>query len=352
MSVDLYEQYKDALRHGHMAIAAGDLEAALAAYRAAIALAPERASPHAGLGGALFRTGAFVDALASFDAALTRSPRHAEGLRGRAETLHALGRQTDAAETLDVLSATLEQAGRLGEACDATRRALDLAEQKARRRRFQELTRRLRLQAGDQVAEVLPALPTANRAMEPETGGPAMAALPLTAAVEPSAAMGAAREPAGPTADAPARSLPMAAAAIVPAAVQAAVVGPPPDPLTSVARAEAAFDAGDLVTAREAYLAAAAVFEANGLHTAALDTCYSVLAFAPDDPDVHLRLVELYLELGWNAPVADKLALLGRLARLDGRSDATLARIVELAADHFPDDSRLWNLVAPGANPR
>src|SRR6478609_8099862 len=104
MSVDLYERYKDALRRGHMSVAHGDLDAALEAYREAIALAPDRALPYTSVGQVLLRQHAAPDALAAFDAALARAPRDEAGLRGRGEALARLGRRTDAADVLDLLS--------------------------------------------------------------------------------------------------------------------------------------------------------------------------------------------------------------------------------------------------------
>ena len=57
MSEVLYEQYKDALRRGHVAALRGRLDAAAAAYREAARIAPDRALPHVGLGGVLARLG-------------------------------------------------------------------------------------------------------------------------------------------------------------------------------------------------------------------------------------------------------------------------------------------------------
>src|SRR5204862_4113035 len=58
----------------------------------------------------------------------------------------ALGRRTEAADALDVLSEMQEAAGRLAEAVPTGDRALALAEGKLRRRRLVELRRRLRLE--------------------------------------------------------------------------------------------------------------------------------------------------------------------------------------------------------------
>jgi len=365
VSVDLYERYKDALGRGHAAIARGQLDAALAAYHEALSLAPDRALPHAGVGQVLLRMGRAAEALAAFDAALDRSPRNEIGLRGRADALARLGRRTDAAAALDILSDAQEAAGHLGDACDTTRRALDLAEQKARRRRLQDLTRRLRLQVGDQETDVALA-----RSLPPlaATDGPRQAAGASPA--KPTAA-GSTAMPAGvdateaetpwtePPAEPPEAEAapPLEAAPPTDAAQPAGAATPPiaapssapasrPDPTALVRAAEAALDAGDLTSARQAYLDAAAFFQVDGLMAAALDACTSVLAFAPDDASVHLRLVELYLEQGWSAPAADKLALLGRLTELDDQQGDARARIVVLAADHFPDDPRLGKLSA------
>jgi tetratricopeptide (TPR) repeat protein len=345
MSVDLYEHYKEALRRGHMAVAHGELDAALEAYREALALAPDRALPYASIGRVLLRQGAAADALASFDDALARAPRDETGLRGRGESLARLGHRTDAAESLDVLSEVQEAAGRIADACDSTRRALDLAEQKARRRRMQDLTRRLRLATGERAAEddlarmLRPLGPDAAKA--PDSDAPATddaVALGADAAVE-IAAMSA-------TADPDLDSAMATADEAIADAESAPEPEPDVDPIALTAEAEVLLDAGDQAGALGRYLAAAVAFETEGLIAAAVDACYVALAFAPDDAEVHLRLVELYLAAGWNGPAADKLALLGRLTELDNRQGHARARIVGLAADHFPDDPRLQRLTA------
>src|SRR5258706_15656874 len=104
MSVDLYERYKEALRRGHTAVARGQLDTALEAYREALSLAPDRALPQIGIGQVLLRQDAPTEALAAFDAVLARTPRDEVGLRGRADALARLGRRTDAAGALDILS--------------------------------------------------------------------------------------------------------------------------------------------------------------------------------------------------------------------------------------------------------
>ena len=74
MSEVLYEQYKDALRRGHVAALRGRLDAAAAAYREAARIAPDRALPYVGLGGVLTRLGRSDEALAAYGLALDRAP--------------------------------------------------------------------------------------------------------------------------------------------------------------------------------------------------------------------------------------------------------------------------------------
>lgn len=327
MSVDLYERYKDALRRGHMALARGSFDDALAAYRQAVNLAPDRALPHAGIGQVLLRTDDVPNALAAFNAALLRAPRDEMALRGRGEALARLGRRSDAAAAFDLLSDVQEAAGRVAEARDATQRALDLAERKGRRRRLGDLTRRLRSVAGE--APVEEALEQTLRPLDVADEGIA-ASEALAAAIVAAGAAG----PAGAGDD----RLP-------------AIAGPDEgavaeDPVALSIEAEQLLDRGDLVGARDGYLAAAVAFEAEGLLAAAVDACYVALAFAPDDAAVHLRLVDLYLAAGWKGPAADKLALLDRLTELDSHHGEARDRIVILAADHFPDDPRLRHLTA------
>jgi tetratricopeptide (TPR) repeat protein len=285
VSSGVFEQYRDALRRGHAALASGDLESALAGYREAGDLARDRPAPHIGIGQALLAQDDPQGALAAFGAALALAPRDETALRGRAESLARLRHATDAAEAFDVLADVELASGRLADALATTLRALDLAEQKARRRRLADLTRRLR--------------------------------------------------PADPE-GAPDES---DAAGIAPEADE--------EPPTAImAAAEGYLDAGDLDAARGAFLAAAAAFERDGLYAAALDSCYVALSFAPADADVHLQFVELYVALGWRTPAADKLALLGRLVGLEDASRSVRARIVGMAADHFPDDPRLRGMSA------
>jgi tetratricopeptide (TPR) repeat protein len=311
MSEALYEQYKEALRRGHVAALRGRLDAAAAAYREAARVAPDRALPYVGLGGVLARLGRSDDALVAYGAALERTPTDEGAMQGRADVLAALGRRAEAAETLDRLAEQLEQDGRIADACDVARRALELAEARGRRRQVQTLVARLRASApGDAAAA--------------EALQRALSVLDSVPGVDQRPAAGGA---AGGDGD--------STGAAIPAAVPA-----PPDPAILTLAVEEALEAGDLEEARTRALVAAQGHRAVGQFHAAMDACYQALAILPSDPDIHLLLAELYLDRGWRGPAADKLVLLGRLSLLTG-DGMTRGRLCYLAAARFPDDPRL-----------
>ena len=328
MSQSVYETYKDALRRGHVAALRSRFDVAIAAYVEAAAIAPDRPLPHASIGGILLRTARAGEAADAYDRALTLGPRDEAALRGRAEAMIALGRPFEAAESLDRLADVLDGSGRVGDACDAARQALELAESKDRRRQVEALVGRLRVSAGDEKAER--SLARALRLLEPPV-------VEEVAVVEIDAPVAGAT-----TADGPAESEPVAAAE------PTIDVEPLPEPVDGNligAAAEEALAAGDHVAARAGLLAAAAAHRSVGRSVAAIDACYLALAIAPDDVDLHLLLAELYLERGWRAPAADKLVLLARLASLadDG---TTRERICQLASQQLPDETRLVELCA------
>jgi tetratricopeptide (TPR) repeat protein len=302
MSESLYEGYKDALRRGHVAAERGRLDLAVAAYREASRLAPDRALPHIALGGVLARLGRVDDALAAFRNALDRAPDDESALRGRADLLVAEHRPAEAAASLDRLAEVLERAGRLADACDVGRRALELAESRGRRRLVQSLVGRLRQAPED---------PAAAQAIEHALG---------ILEVDP----GAPPEPPDP--------VPIVA----------------PDPVRHRVAFEAAIDSGDLDQARKEAVAGAFAHRAAGQFNASIDACYEALAAAPADPAIHFALTQLYLDRGWRAMAADKLVLIGRLAEMTG-DQATLARLCDLAARRFPDDARLAAMCLSGA---
>jgi tetratricopeptide (TPR) repeat protein len=195
MTDDLYERYKEALRVGHVAVLRGALEEALAAYRTAASIAPSRALPHTSLGGVMLRLGHLEDALVEYAAAVARAPHDEGALLGQAEALNLAGQRVDAAQALDHVSEIQEAAGRLPEAADTLRRALELDDTPERSRRQRGLLREIRLSAGDQAAEQL--LARALRLRDEPSGDEAEAARLRTEA-KPSRAAEAARafEPA------------------------------------------------------------------------------------------------------------------------------------------------------------
>ena len=399
----LYERYKDALRRGHVASLRGRYEAAIGAYSEAAAIAPDRALPHGAIGGIFVKMGRPADALESYGRALAIAPRDEQALKGRAELLAAVGRRVEAAELLDRLAAVFDSNGRLADASDAARRALELAESRERRRQVEAYAERLRAQPGDEAAAR--ALAQVLRVLEPPFVAPAVAAAVEPARVEPEPAVveetpvveaaevvaaAAVEELAAPeaeagagearaepgtepaveaahaepapvaeiTADAEPEPAPVAAdeetpqelepAAAEPDAVATAEAVPEEPAVDAFAIGRAAEDAlaaGDAQSARDGLLAAAAAHRRAGRSFAAIDACYLALAVAPADVDLHVLLTELYLERGWRGPAVDKLLLLGRLAELADDA-ATRDRLCAIATDQLPDESRLTQLCA------
>jgi tetratricopeptide (TPR) repeat protein len=298
MSEALFERYKDALRRGHVASQRARFDEALDAYSEAARVAPDRALPLVGIGLVLTRLGKSTEALSAFDLALDRSPTDETALRGRIDTLLALGDRVRAADTLDRLVPVLESADRRAEAIDSVARALELAEGHGRREALQTMVDRL--------------------AADP--AGAAAAA----GAVE---ALGRARAllagPIGPEPEPP----------------------PPPfDPAAAMAAVEDAAASGEADATRSAALAAARGHRAAGQVHAAIDACYQALATNPADPSLHLALAELYLDRGWRTAASDKLVLLSRLIDL-GDDASTRERLCGLAT-RLPDDSRLEAICA------
>lgn len=316
MTENLYEGYKEALRRGHVAALRGRLEVAVDAYREASRIAPDRALPYVTIGGVLARLGRQDEALAAYAAALAISPKDEGALHGRADVEAETGNRAQAATTLDQLAAILDAQGRLADACDVARRALELAESRSRRKGVAALVARLRETSGDPSAAE--ALARALTVLE----------------VDPMAARWPEAEPEG---DVPGES--------DDAAVAAEAANRPPDPVALSLAFEAAIDAGDVDQARKQAVLAAAGHRSLGQLHAGIDACYEALAVAPADPDIHLALAELYLDRGWRPLAADKLVLLGRLVQLTG-DNATRARLCYLAATRFPDDARLAAICA------
>jgi tetratricopeptide (TPR) repeat protein len=328
MSDAPYERYKEALRAGHVAALHGHLDAALAAYAEAASVAPDRALPLTSRAAVLVRLERLDEALEAYGAALSLAPRDEAALGGRADALVRAGRPAEAAGALDLLAEIQAVSGRLPDACDTARRALELAESKARRRHLSDLTELVRDDPGGAASE---ALARAMRLLEE----PVRVLVPQPAPSEdgqapdesPDGSPGAATPDAGP---AP-RTAPVRPIVIDVAAVSA--------------RLEAAMAADDSPGRIGQIVSASRELAAAGLDEAALDAADSALGFAPDDPDLHLVLVELYVARGWRQLAGDKLLLLGRLVELSGDA-AVRDRLCAAATRLLPDDSRLAGLCA------
>jgi tetratricopeptide (TPR) repeat protein len=329
MSQALYEQYKEALRRGHVAALRGRLDVAESAYRTAAAIAPDRALPWTSLGGVLGRLGRPEEALAAFGTALQRSAEDEGALRGRAE-LHAdQGRRTDAAEDFEALAGVLERGGRLTDACDAARRALELAESRSRRREVERLAGLLRESGEDR--PVVDALDQALKVLEAvETRGPETAG---------SATEAGERQPESSSERVP-EPEPEAEAAPEPARA-----APQPDPAVLRAVADALLDDGDIAGASERLLGLATLHRAAGRLDAAMDACLALLAVTPSDHRLQREIAAIQVDRGWTSTANDKVRLLARLAELDGDADAEAA-LIAFAAERGLDEP-VWS--RPGA---
>jgi tetratricopeptide (TPR) repeat protein len=173
MADDLYERYKEALRTGHVAVLRGALKDALAAYKVAAQIAPSRAMPHTSMGGVHLRMGHLEEALAEYTTAVEKAPHDEGALLGQAEAMTAAGQRVEAAAVLDHVAEIQEAAGRLPEASDTLRRALELADDPERGKRQRALVRQIRFSAGDKAAEQRLARALRLRAEEPAAAGPA-----------------------------------------------------------------------------------------------------------------------------------------------------------------------------------
>jgi tetratricopeptide (TPR) repeat protein len=386
----LYERYKDALRRGHVAALRGRNEAAADAYGEAASIAPDRALPHASIGGILVRMNRLDDAVAAYERAIALAPRDEGALRGLADVQVRTGLRTEAAATLDRLAETLDAAGRLADATDAARRALELAESRSRREQVEGFAARLRsASSGDEAAQraldlALRVLePAAAEGSEPGTIEPVVEDLvaaaepmetgPADVVVQPDLAHGQALEATAVEPDVEPEPEPESAAEPQPEPEQAAQPESAPEPaalpesapepaaqpepesepeivaepvglgIALGAAAEAALHAGELATAHDGLLAAARAHRRAGRLSAAVDACYLAIGIAPSDPDLHLLLAELYLDRGWRGQAIEKLLLLGRLADLDD-DQSVRDRLCALVTDRLEDEPRVAQL--------
>ncbi len=323
----LYERYKEALRLGHVAALHGHLDDALAAYAVAAEVAPDRALPLTSRAVVLVRLDRLDEALEAYGAALGLAPRDEAALGGRADTLIRAGRTAEAAGALDLLAEAQAVGGRLPEACDTARRALELAESRARRRHLADLTELVRDSPGGAaeaaLARALRVLEEPVRVAQSPVETPA---IPEFAGAPKGVLKG---EPAGTSAPAGAGEVELI----------------PVDVGGVLARLEAAIASDDPAARIRAIVSASRELAAAGLDEAALDAADSALGLAPDDADLHLVLVELYVARGWRTLAADKLLLLGRLVELSGDA-AVRDRLCAAVTRLLPDDSRLAGLCA------
>lgn len=314
MSDPIFERYKEALKAGHVAVLRNRLDDALAHYREASEIAPERSLPHSSMGGVLQRLGRVDDALAAYARALGRTPRDEGALNGRAEVLIAAGRPVEAAEALERLAAVQEATDRRPEARETLQRALSLASTK----------RRLKRLAALEIALGGPETP------------PAESPAPVLRRVAPTPMRPRRR-----------RIAPHAQARAVAAAPPAPAPRADPDALL-LAAADAALE-GRLDDALAGYVAAAAAHREAGHAAAGFDSCQRGLALAPGSPALHVELASLYLASGWRERAVEKLALLDRLLEIDG-DEAGRAAAAAFVRRRLPDEPQLTALAAIGAD--
>jgi len=333
VSEPLFDQYKAALRRGHMAALGDRLDEALEAYREAARLVPERTLPLASQGTVLHRLDRWPEAAEAFDMAFRLIPDDEGTLRARATAREERGMTSGAAADLERLAFVLDVAGRAPDAAEAARRANDLEARPGRAALAERLARTASGSDGGGAATT--AQPSEIDAADEEA---ALAPPPSSAEAAPSRprivpetdAEVARRESTGD----PAESWPRLD---LPSPHEAPIEGPPPDTEELMAEAATLFEAGDAEGAGAKMLTAIAVHRAAGRLDAALDVCFQLLAIAPGDPHVHLAIANLQLDRGWTPLAREKIDLLVRLTALTGDTQAE-ADVHGLAAERLRDE--------------
>lgn len=348
MTGSLFDQYKAALRRGHVAALAGELESALAAYREAARLVPDRSLPIASQATVLHRLDRWDEAAEAFDRALQMSPDDEAALRARARAREERGLRSGASADYERLAFVLDVAGRAQAAAEAARRAARLEPSAAR----DALADRLQIAAAQQ-ADL--ARPPAARSfgdiqvteLDADAIGDALAD---AAGPEPDDEDDEADD-AAETPQATQASLALAAriaelgtqpkwvdmdgrtvgdgddggswpAIDLPSLPPPPIEGPRPDPETLLGEATDLLAAGDVIGARDLLLTAVAIHREEGRLDAALEISLRALAAAPGDPQVHLAIANLQLDRGWTAVATEKIELLLRLTSLTGDTQA------------------------------
>jgi tetratricopeptide (TPR) repeat protein len=309
---DLFEEYKEALKKGHVAVLRGELDDAITSYKVAARIAPDRPLPYSSLGGVLLRLGRTAEAVEAYEEATRRGPTDETALGGQADALLAAGRRAQAAELLDRLARIQVEKGRQAEGL-ATR----------------GLARAVRAAGG--IAEPdTGEVPTADGAepgtVESDGSTPTVAGAATEAPTAAEATPTPETEPEPPTPK----------------------VEPTPDEL--VGDAEQARMEGRTEDAVRAYVLAAGSYREVAALDAGLDACHEALTLAPGSPDVHLTMADLYFDRGWEERAADKLVLLDRLLQLQ-EPNGWRDRLLTLASEHEAADPRLAALTARDASP-
>jgi len=298
VSEPLFEQYKAALRRGHLAAIAGRLDEALDGYGEAARLVPERPLPFASRGTVLHRLDRWPEAAEAFDQALRLSPDDEATLRARAAAREERGMDSGAAADFERLALVLDVAGRGQDAIEAAQKSV---------------------------------------ALEATPARTALAARLADAATR-AAELGARRDAAAPVdGAAPATGGGTWPAIDLPTPQPVPQEGPPPEPEALLNEAAELLEAGNVEAAAERMLTAVLVHRAAGRLDAALDICLQLLSVVPGDAHVHLAIANLQLDHGWTALAKEKIELLLRLTALTGDTQAE-ADAHGLAAERLRDE--------------
>jgi tetratricopeptide (TPR) repeat protein len=360
MARPLFEQYKDALRRGHVALAGDELEAALVAYREASALVADRPLPYAKMAEVLLRLGRRADALEAYDRASALAPDD-EPLASARAALAAERPTQEAAPPRgpEAAPATVSVAPAEPESTAAVQPEPDPA---VAAQPEPDPPAAVESVAVEPVRDRVSVAPSQSAPPEPAARPRATAAAAAAAANAAAAAaaaemaaldaMRAALVPEDERATAEAASAELAAqssegepgeggawpAIDLPSRPPEPLIGPPPDATDLQADAEALIDDGDDLAAGDLLLLAVTVHRAAGRLDAALDSALQLLAIAPGDPRVHLAIANLQLDRGWRAVATEKIELLLRLTSLAGDVQAE-ADVHLLAAERLRDES-------------
>lgn len=352
MTGSLFDQYKAALRRGHLSALAGDLEGALEAYGDAARLVPERALPIASRGTVLHRLDRWPEAAEAFDLALGLAPDDEAALRARAVARAERGLRSGAAADFERLAFVLDVGSRSGEAAEAARRAADLEPSPTRLALADRLATAAAHVADRQPTPAAPARGRGESGWEDagRSSGDEVAAMGERDAASAALAARIAElgtQPSwvdmddrpmvdGATGDVDADGRPWPSVDL-PSPPPPPIEGPPPDPEILLAEAAELIDAGDVATARDRMLLAVMVHREAGRLDAALEVCLQLLTTAPGDAQVHLAIANLQLDRGWTSLAVEKIELLLRLTALTGDTQAE-ADAHGLAAERLRDD--------------